>query len=267
MLGADDGEHRQRRSAGPGRRSARSRRSAAGGAGRGPPPVPRWRRRRPGRWGSGPPRARNDSAQGSPTTQRARSAVPTSVSGRPRRRARPGRRQAEARSLSPTRIPSVNRTLKSASSARTATAGSSGRSETAPSTPSPATTPARRKRTAVDRTLRSARSEIRTAARSVRAKTNRAVMRGASGGGGASGVPSRTLDRLAMASVGVLPIQRVLEPFLAAAVDRRRRDAGGPRGRPGRACGGRRRRSSRAAGASPTRRRGRPGGSGGTRRR
>ena len=44
---------------------------------------------------------RNDSAQGSPTIQRARSAVPTSVSGRPRRSARPGRRQADARSLSP----------------------------------------------------------------------------------------------------------------------------------------------------------------------
>ena len=67
---------------------------------------------------------RKEAVHGKPATQCAsKAAVANKVSGKPKSKARPGNRQARKRSRAPTRMPSVKRTLKSASSARRETTG------------------------------------------------------------------------------------------------------------------------------------------------
>jgi len=66
---------------------------------------------------------RKEAAHGSPATKCARSAVTSRVSGMPKSSARPGKCQAEVRSRTPARIPSVNSTANSASSASRLTKG------------------------------------------------------------------------------------------------------------------------------------------------
>src|SRR5665811_2377611 len=103
-------------------------------------------------------------------------AVSPIVNGSPKKRARPGSLQAEERSRIPTRMPSVKSTANSASSARVSTRGSVGRSGTMPKTLLPSKKPTTKKSTAVLSTVRSARSEMSTAARRVRAKARRSSM-------------------------------------------------------------------------------------------
>ena len=131
------------------------------------------RRRTPGRSAPGSRRSASASGQSSPATKWASSAVTSSVSGSPQPSARPGSRHALRRSAQPTRMPSVNSTANSASSARLATTGESGSSGTTPVTPSPRTNPATRNSTAVDSTVRWASADTSTASSSMTANANR----------------------------------------------------------------------------------------------
>ena len=102
------------------------------------------------------------------------------VSGRPSNSALPGSCQADRRSFQPTRMPSVNSTENNASSASVPTIGSVGPNGISPVTPSPQRKPATRKITAVDRIVRFAMFDTRTANSSTEAKTSSSVVIGSS---------------------------------------------------------------------------------------
>lgn len=113
----------------------------------------------------------SDVVQFSPTRKCVTTAMPTNASGMPRPSARAGLRHAPRSAGKETCMPSVNRTVNSARSAVMTTIGSSGAMWISPRKPSLTSAPASRNSSEVDRTVRAASPETRTATSSATPKT------------------------------------------------------------------------------------------------
>lgn len=97
--------------------------------------------------------------------------MPSTLSGSPRSSARPGSPHERRSSGTRTRMPSVNSVMNSARVTISLTTGAPASMRTRWATPSPERNPTSRNSTAVEMMLRSARSEISTAAKSVSEKS------------------------------------------------------------------------------------------------